>query len=398
MFTPKIRFIVMSDIHIDPPKDCVELDRLRKAFDFAYNYADKSDYKKIDAFVTVGDFANSGAREEMVNFKEVLDEKLRDETQVILSMASHEYRANGEDGAKALLKEIFDMHYDAHKVINGFHFISVSCTRGCNFDEPQKEFAEKALKEAVADSQDAPIFFFQHPHISDTVYGSINWGEDALYPILMNYPQVIDFSGHSHSPINDPRSIHQKHFTSLGTGSLSYFELDEFDKWYGTIPPEDEKCAQFLIVEADSENRVRVYPVDVLTGNFFHEPWKIDCPSEPSTFIYTDKRYNTSVKPYFSDDASAQVSENNDGIVITFPQAKISEDRVDDYKVVIRNEKGKIVRQICTWSGYYFYNMPETISVPVKGLEKGQYTAEITAKGFWNNESDNCVKINFEIK
>lgn len=398
MFIPKLRFIVMSDIHIDPPKDCVELARLRQAFDFAYNYADNSDYKKIDAFVTVGDFASSGAREEMLNFKEVLDEKLRDETQVILSMASHEYRANGEDGAKALFKEIFDMPYDVHKVVNGFHFISVSSTRGCNFDEPQKEFARKSLEQAAADSPDAPIFFFQHPHISGTVYGSINWGEDALYPILMNYPQVIDFSGHSHSPINDPRSIHQKHFTSLGTGSLSYFELDEFDKWYGTIPPNDEQCAQFLIVEADSGNRVRVYPVDVLTGNFFHEPWKIDCPSEPSTFMYTDKRYNTSVKPHFSDDVFAQVSENDEGVVITFPQAQISEDRVNDYKVVVRNENSKIVRQICAWSGYYFYNMPETISVPVKGLEKGKYTAEITAKGFWNNESDNSVKTSFEIR
>ena len=45
--------------------------------------------------------------------------------------------------------------------------------------------------------------------------------------ILKNYPQVVDFSGHSHVPINDPRSIHQKHFTALGTGSLSYFELDD---------------------------------------------------------------------------------------------------------------------------------------------------------------------------
>jgi hypothetical protein len=102
-----------------------------------------------------------------------------------------------------------------------------------------------------------------------TVYGSANWGEDELTDILMNYPQIIDFSGHSHAPINDPRSIHQRHFTCLGTGTLSYFELDEFDKYYGTIPPGNDRAAQMLFVEADADMRVRVYPYDLITSNFF---------------------------------------------------------------------------------------------------------------------------------
>jgi hypothetical protein len=83
------------------------------------------------------------------------------------------------------------------------------------------------------------------------VYGSINWGEDDIIAILNDYPQVIDFSGHSHAPINDPRSIHQKYITSLNTGSLSYFELDEFDLMYGTVPPDAKQCAQFYIVEVN---------------------------------------------------------------------------------------------------------------------------------------------------
>ena len=104
----------------------------------------------------------------------------------------------------------------------------------------------------------------------------------------MDYPQIIYFSGHSHAPINDPRSIHQKHFTSLGTGTLSYFELDEFDKITGTIPDDCEKAAQMLIVEADAQNRVRVYPFDILTNSFFPYIWKVDAPSDPSAFLYTD--------------------------------------------------------------------------------------------------------------
>lgn len=397
MFTPKLRFIVMSDVHVKPEKDCKELKRLRKGLDFAYKYAESCDYDKIDALVAVGDFANRGAEEEMLNFKEVLDEKLRDNTEVILSLASHEYHGAGEEAAKEKLKRIFGMHYDNHKVINGFHLISVSSTNGCNYEEPQLEFAKNELAIAAEDRPGAPIFFFQHPHITDTVSGSIYWADEALYPILMNYPQVIDFSGHSHVPINDPRSIHQKHFTCLGTGSLSYFELDEFDKWYGTCPPDKEQCGQFLIVEADEENRVRIYPVDILTGNFFHEPWKIDCPSEPSTFTYTDKRYNTAVRPHFADNTLIKAEKTEDGVVVTFGQADIAEDRVNDYKLTVRNENGNIVRQLCVWSSFYLYNMPETVSIPVKELAPGKYKAEITAQGFWNNTSDNSLEIGFTV-
>lgn len=398
MFTPAVRFIVMSDIHVKPEKDCKELARLKKGLTAAYRYAEGCEYNKIDAFFAVGDFANRGGEDEMLNFKEVTDEYLKPETDMTLSLASHEYHGDGgEEAAKEKLKRIFGMHYDAHKVINGFHFISVSSTRGCNFDEPQLTFAKNALAEAAEDNPDAPIFFFQHPHISDTVYGSINWGDDALYPILMNYPQVIDFSGHSHAPINDPRSIHQKHFTSLGTGSLSYFELDEFDKYYGTVPPDDENCAQFYIVEADAQNRVRILPYDILTENFFPCIREIEKPSDPDTFTYTDKRYNTTVKPHFADNAKAVVEKAEDGVVITFDQAEISEDMVDDYKIVVRDSANRVVKQLTAWSHYYLYNMPETVSVPVKELKAGKYTAKITANGFWRNESDNSLTIEFNV-
>lgn len=396
-FTPKLRFIVMSDIHVKPEKDCKELARLKKGLEAAYSYAEDCDYNKIDAFFVVGDFANSGAEQEMLNFKEVTDTYLKPETDMTIALASHEYHGAGEDAAKEKLKRIFGMHYDAHKIINGFHFISVSSTRGCEFDEPQVKFAKQALAEAAEDAPDSPIFFFQHPHITDTVYGSIYWGDDALYSTLMNYPQVVDFSGHSHAPINDPRSIHQKHFTSLGTGSLSYFELDEFDKHYGTVPPDKESCAQFYIVEADAENRVRILPYDILTENFFPCIREIEKPSEPDTFVYTDKRYLTTVKPHFADNAKVWTEKTEDGIQITFNQAEITEDMVNDYKVVVRDANNHIVKQLAAWSHYYLYNMPETVSVPVKDLKTGKYTAKITANGFWNNESDNALSIEFEI-
>ncbi len=396
-FVPKIRLVVMSDIHVKSEKDCKELARLRKGLDFAYRYAEGCEYNKIDAFVAVGDFANSGAEQEFINFKEVLDEKLKSETEKILVMASHEYHGEDEDAAKEKLKRIFGMHYDSHKVINGFHLIAVSSTRGCHFDEPQQEFASAALKEAAADSLEKPIFFFQHPHVTDTVYGSIYWGEDELCEILVNYPQIINFSGHSHAPINDPRSIHQEFFTSLGTGSLSYFELDEFGRIGGTVPHDHEQCAQYLIVEADDQNRVRIYPVDILTENFFRAPWEIDVPSDPSTFKYTNKRVIEEKQPHFPENAKVSVEKTESGVKVTFSQACAENERVNDYIIRLRNEKGSIYKQVSVWSSYYVYNMPETVTAEIKDVAPGTYVAEVVARGFWKSESDNRLTKEFTL-
>ncbi|MGN0546178.1 MAG: metallophosphoesterase family protein, partial [Acutalibacteraceae bacterium] len=232
-FEPVLRFAVVSDIHYKD-EDTVERSRMKAAVETAYSLSKGEDYPKLDAFCVVGDFANSGTETQMRAFKQTLDDTVKSETKVIVSLASHEFSSDGEENALKRFDEIFRMPADVHKVINGYHFISLSSTKGCHFDDAKKEWAAEELKKAANDDPKKPIFFFQHPHISGTVYGSANWGEDELTPILMNYPQIIDFSGHSHAPINDPRSIHQQHFTCLGTGTLSYFELDEFDKVYGT--------------------------------------------------------------------------------------------------------------------------------------------------------------------
>ena len=394
-FTPNFRMIVMSDIHVKRNKDCVELSRLRRGLDLAYGYAGQCAYKKIDAFVAVGDFVDRGHEEEMLNFKEVLDEKLKPETDVTLFMASHEY-GEGEDAAKEKLQRIFGMHYFSHKVINGFHLVGVSCTGGCRFRDAEREFTATALKEAAKDSLEKPIFFFQHPHVQDTVYGSICWGDDGLYEILVNYPQLITFSGHSHCPINDPRSVHQEYFTSFGTGSLSYFEMDEFGKIGGTIPVDKGECAQFLIVEADENNRVRVYPFDILTEKFFREPWKVDVPSDPSTFVYTSRRALTEKPSRFGDDAFIATEKTDEGIKIVFSQAT-GEERVDDYVIRLRNENGIVVKQASVWSHYYLYHMPKTVTAVIKDIECGKYTVEIVARGFWKTPSVNRLEATIEI-
>ena len=227
----------------------------------------------------------------------------------------------------------------------------------------------------------------------------VYWGEDEITDILMNYPQIIDFSGHSHAPVNDPRSIYQQHFTCVGTGSFKYFELDEFDKVYGTVPPNEQNAAQFIIVEADAAGKVVIKPYDVITERFFGYEWTVETPWDPDSFTYTDERYLTDVRPYFALDAKLELTVDGNSVNVKFDQAKIEEDRVNDYKVTVRRKSDNaIVKQVCFWSRYYLNDMPETIEQKITELEAGEYIAEITAQGFWKNKSINKLCGEFTIK
>ena len=392
-----MRMIVCSDVHCKTD-DTTEPERFMKGVRDAYCYADSTDYPHIDAIFTVGDFANRGTLEQMKIYKNCLDASLRTETVSILTMASHEYMHDGYEGALARFDNIFSQSPDTHTVVNGFHCIAVTTDGGCSIGEKKQAWLSAELKKAAADDCKKPIFVFQHPHISDTVYGSINWGEDDIYAILMDYPQVIDFSGHSHAPINDPRSVHQKHFTCFGTGSLSYFELDEFDYVHGTIPPEKEKCAQFLIVEAYDDGSVRVLPYDVLSGQFFNGGAFIEKPFAPESFVYTDRRYLNAEKPFFDECASLTADVTENSATVEFDAAKSESERINAYKIVLKcAENGMILRQVRMTSRYYLYDMPKAYSFTFENLCKGKYLVEITAEGFWRNSSDKITK-SFEVR
>ena len=385
-FTPILRFAALSDVHYkDEPS--VERERMAKALQIANR-------QPLDALCVVGDFANSGSEAQFAAFKLTLDEGLRPETKRILSVASHEFGGGGPVGAYAKLRRYFGQAPDVHEVIHGYHFISISPSHGTDFNREKKDWAAAQLTLAAADDPRRPIFFFQHPHVTGTVYGSIIWGEDTLYPILMNYPQVIDFSGHSHAPINDPRSIHQEYFTCLGCGTLSYFENDEFDKYYGTCPPppEGRQAAQMLLVEADAAGRVRIVPYDILTDQPFPYVWEIPSAWDPASFRYTNaKRRATALPPMFPESAALRVKNN----ILTFDQATAQSDYVNDYRVRVRHGD-VLVRQIALWSHYYVIPMPATLSLPLEGLTPGEaYDVEITAHGFWENESENALRGRF---
>ena len=129
-FKPILRFMVTSDVHIKD-EDCIEEERLEKAIKRVYQLCEESEsYKKLDAFYSVGDFANNGTEIQMKKFKNTLDTCKKPETQYCLTLASHEFSGQngGEEAALKRFTEIFNLPHDDHRVINGFHFIYLQKT------------------------------------------------------------------------------------------------------------------------------------------------------------------------------------------------------------------------------------------------------------------------------
>ena len=227
-FKPVLRFSVASDVHIEDSTTTKD-DRLRQMIEVSYELAEESDigYKNLDAILFAGDIADTGTTYQFNKFKQILDENVNDGTEVLTTLGNHEFFTNPSETVDRYLSVFEDSKEDEHRVINGFHFISICPTDGNSYSDDKVKWLEEQILIAEEDGKDKPIFFMNHHAVLETVYGTIgaNWGSNAFKYVLKKHPQVVNFAGHSHFPIADPRSLHQGDFTTVNTGSLAYYEL-----------------------------------------------------------------------------------------------------------------------------------------------------------------------------
>lgn len=383
-FETAFRFLVTSDTHISSTSS-TEAARLKKLFTSSYAYAETQDYKKVDALVVVGDMTNSGYDYELKAFMDTINSAIREETTLITVMGNHEYYGGGQKP----YQECVDENLDKHVVVNGYHFIGLSPYNGSDYSSEQINWLGKELADAAAADPDKPIITFQHHHIKDTVYVSAEWytySSAALNEKYSQYSQILNFSGHSHGPVNNPTSAWQTDYSLFGTGTLSYFEMTT-GMTYGTIPPKASDAAQFYIVEVSVDNRVRVMPYNLLTDDFFRTPSQLDGDAQliyeindlkdKSTWKYTSARIDADADPYFDDGAAITVGTvTSNSAVITIPQA-LDDTCVYSYDIVFTPAEGSAVT-FKYFSEYYFEPMPETMTYTLTGLNDGtEYKVDV---------------------
>ena len=423
-----LRFAVMSDVHFSSNPESDEKKRLEKALTFLGTYASEAPHPHFDALVVAGDMTNHGHAEELELFRKTLFGGLPKETQALLCMGNHEFYGGKAHqtagGSRRHWETIFSRAANTHSVLNGFHFIGISPDRGTcgNGDYAGSlEWLRHELEAASAEDARKPVFVFQHYHISGTVYGSCgedHWGIRDLKPVLDDFPQVIDFSGHSHYPANDPRSAWQEKFTAFGTATLSYFEMAGgiFEKF----PEGYRNAAQFYVVEVLRDFSVHLKIYDLISDSFFETEYLVAEPGAAEKHCYSSGRFETAAPPAWSEPLPDLKFDEVDpfGATLHFPQAHDAQ-CVGSYQIAIEQknvgqgetgtetkaetkaetETSKAVWRPFSeqnpWSQYFFRPQPEEMSVLLNLEPETEWRVTVRARNVFGKLSGQSLSGTF---
>lgn len=374
-------------------------DRLRRFIRGAYAHAcDDAAYPSLDALLFCGDLTDSGTVEQIADFWRVVQEELRPGTQVLSILAKcHDNWEEGRNSPKTGLsyyRSITGLPTSSCTVIGGCAFIGISTSEedGIYYDESQRAWLRQTLDSVRAQIPDKPVFLMQHEPICGTVYGSMpedGWGNDFFQDIFFDYPQIVHFSGHSHYPINDPRSVWQGACTAVGTGALSYAELT-VDGVRKIHPPGYESIAQGWIAELDAQNRLRLCGYDFLSDKMQCEHI-LDLSDPPRSFTMTPEQQRArAAAPAFLPSAALQAERSGDGVALTIPRAECADGApVVLYRISVTGADGSEHRTVCIPPYWRADNALLHTEIP---SPPGDLHIEILAENAFGAASENLTK------
>ena len=384
-FVPTVRLIAFTDTHN-------ENENVADAIDTAYRLFDGDPtYAGVDGFFGLGDFSSIGTEPDYKAYADVLHAHVRQDTALVNIHGNHEFK--NKDEYKKLFVQYFGHEPDTVTEINGFSCIAFSGERSLTewtFTPKSLHWLSDAVKQAESKADGKAVFVFQHPHPWGTVYGSTVWGDPQINVVLNGHTSVVDFSGHSHFPFNDPRSINQSTYTAVGVGAMARFELDN-NGIVGQHPDGYEDASQMCVIEADNDGSVRLRGYDLLTDTYFCD-YYIDNVNDRAGFAYTYRNMKAhDTAPVFPAGTSASASQNGDGEwELTFDGADCSF-IVHEYNIVIRNENGQKVYSENRVNDYYVIRADETETFRIgkNTLESGKtYTLRVRAESAYHRYSD----------
>lgn len=386
-FVPAVRLIAFTDTHN-------ENENVADAIETAYRLFDSDPvYAGVDGFFGLGDFSSIGTEPDYAAYAETLNAHVRKDTALINIHGNHEFKNQAE--YHDLFVRYFGHEPNTVTEINGFYCIAFSGERSLTewtFTPSSLKWLSEELKKAETFSAGRPIFVFNHPHPWGTVYGSTVWGDPQLNVILNGHTNVVDFSGHSHFPLNDPRSINQASYTAVGCGAMARFELDK-NGVIGQHPDGWEDAAQMVVIEADLDGSVRIRGYDLLSDTYICD-YYIDNVNDKASFPYTYKNMKAhDSAPVFPADAEATAFRNENGEwVISFDDALPAQGYiVHEYKVTVKDKNGKTVFSENFINDYYIIDNDgiAEFRIGADTLEpETEYTLTVRAESAYHKYSD----------
>ncbi|WP_144028304.1 cadherin-like beta sandwich domain-containing protein [Paenibacillus ferrarius] len=428
---PLLKFAAMSDVHLDPNLR-EETDAQIKAR-YASNFnVISSMFSKPDAIVIAGDLIrdnNDGKGGDHTFTRDIFQEQMvrKNWSDTLIQVAIGNHDARVSDVKNGYPAAWFTTQTNGYyeKTIKGYSFFFLN-GNNYNGDTGQRDWLKGRLAALTGDTgnRNKPIFITLHHPIPNTVMDGMQADKvPNLYKDLQDFPQVIVLSGHSHLNINDDRSIHQKDFTSVNLGSMSYIESEWGYSTVGQGGLEDNQAlhksitqSQFIEVYQDrieierveyngdaqymwiggawqEHNKDRAAPFNsagALAGKKWVVKLKGDTNEEiKSNFTYTPSHRNK-IAPQFPTNHDMKVLPGaNDVPVLSFRQAK-DDQSMHHYEVKLYNQRtAKEVKSYNVLSDFFYSPIPNRMNIPMAGLASAtSYILTLTAVDAYGNKSE----------
>ena len=420
-----LNLAVLSDTHVDGP-NTVPAYKFRSALiqsrDFAAPYGgrvvvllagdlvdspawDASKYTQIDAWKQLYESVFDPVQTPMVYavgnhdiWKEWTPNTYREAKQFTRRFGPDYYRTDVGD---PVLRDSLECR---HCVIGGVHILCVTPDGRDPVVYPEAviRWLDETLAQITAEHPEQYVLILTHAMIYHTVYGSElddtypkhkgYWSTRVLTDVLKKYPQAVVFGGHLHYPLNDPRSIWQGDFTSMGTASVRYMAIDNggYENMAGLTTMRDrDEFSQGLLLQFDKRGNLRVQRMDFYNQATIGEPWILKHPRKDGSHL---KLYSPLVRAAMNQAPvlGGLTAESGDGKVTVRWDAGRDDEFVHTYFITVRRG-GEVVCTKKVLADFYHVPQPSqmkkawSLDIP---LEPGEYEVTLSARDSWGAESN----------
>jgi Icc-related predicted phosphoesterase len=399
------RFAVISDTHFENNQGEGAKIKVPKALK---NLLSKK--PTVDAIFVVGDLTNRGKVEEYQQLVDCFNNKDNvPENVAVYFMMGYNHDRSPTGNAQKNYLDVTKKPLHNYIDVKGYPFITLSegghqvrhyaGDVSNEYNESVKKFLTDSLADAAKKYSGKPIFVFTHIPPANTCYGSAvkdgGWCTEYFTEVLEKYPQVIIFSGHSHFPLGDPRSIHQDKFTTINVGSTTYSEVEPNIVNEGVHPEKYTFVTEGVIVNVLTGGNIEIERWDTYRNEEILPRWIINSPHDGSNFTY--KNRNGLPAPVFAKESKPIVSVTESSCKITFPQA-VDNEVVHHYIVEILAD-AQVIASFSKFSQFYLNsNMPHDLTVTFKNLPAEKIlSARVKAVDSYNNTSEPIKSETFKI-
>ena len=253
---PLLRVAVLSDIQGYPYAEDAGMRNLERALDVLAGF-------HPDVVVNAGDISDTGRDAAAVAYyKKRCDARLGPLPH-IACMGNHELAFIPDElkaqRTVAAIRRDFNAVFGypagsraVRRTIGGYDFVALSLSDCAGYTDDELAELKGLLDASVARDASKPIFVVTHYHPQNTVNDSASWWMGGgLRRLLDGYAQVVSLSGHTHAPLQDPRSIWQGGFTAIETSTLCYGCI------FNDPPADFDAKAAYAVVDLDEKCRMQ---------------------------------------------------------------------------------------------------------------------------------------------